>query len=404
MQNKIRRRRRRSQRNIDKKDLQAALKYGIKEPAKPCRRTGAKRWKYKFRHIVYITDEHSTREITSWIEPMPLPKIFVMPEEIVNQGKIAERLARNPQMCTSHTVLIVDHSASMATSDIPEYRHRSDAVYCCLAVDFLSEQLHSGNASPSDVVTLIEMRDQGNVAFSFQPISNVLINMMIQRRNSRSSRPRSHGNYIPSILLAEEILNKHINHPHCALVLMLLSDGRPSDKLDSGYEANNQIKYRKMMKPYIHNIATKFKERLVVQTIGFSNSLESNEFAVLKDFADTSSELGARGSFTQSSLKDTNLGLTLTSLSCDLSQTRTQLTTVMVEKRKRTLRNVFLLAGDTPTVYHAGHYWNIYAQAQLFAWRWYEAIQHYDWRRTRFYNEEAQGIAISEDIFGEGAE
>jgi hypothetical protein len=398
---------RRAQRNIDKKDLQAALKYGVKEHARPCRKTGAKRWKYTFRHIVYITEEteeNSSKEITSWIEPMPLPEVFVTPEEIANQEKISERLARNPQMCTSHTILIVDHSASMATSDIPEYRHRSDAVYCCLAIDFLSEQLHSGNASPSDVVTLIEMRDQGTVAFSFQPISNALINMMIQRRTQYSSWPRSHGNYIPSLILAEEILNKHINHPHCALVLMLLSDGKPSDKLDCGYETNTQLKYRRMMRPYIHSIAAKFNKQLVVQTIAFSNSQFENEFLVLKDLADYSSELGARGSFVQSSLKDTNLGITLTSLSSNLTQTRTQLTTVMFEKRKRTLRNVFLLAGNSSTVYHAGHYWNIYPHSSLFAWRWDKLNEYYDWRRARFFNSETQGVAISEDVFGEGAE
>ncbi|CAN0296582.1 unnamed protein product, partial [Discosporangium mesarthrocarpum] len=49
------------QRGIGKHDHQTAVKYG--------KRTSDgewERWKYTFKNIVYITDESSTPEVTSW--------------------------------------------------------------------------------------------------------------------------------------------------------------------------------------------------------------------------------------------------------------------------------------------------------------------------------------------------
>ena len=56
-------RERREQRDITKRDLQAAIKYGTKEAQF---RLGKIRWKYTFADVVYITDETSTVEVTSY--------------------------------------------------------------------------------------------------------------------------------------------------------------------------------------------------------------------------------------------------------------------------------------------------------------------------------------------------
>ena len=53
---------RRAQRLIDKRDLQAAVKYGTCEES--YNQNGIRRLKYTFADIVYITDETGTREIT----------------------------------------------------------------------------------------------------------------------------------------------------------------------------------------------------------------------------------------------------------------------------------------------------------------------------------------------------
>ena len=62
-------RQRRMERDIGKRDLQAAVKYGKREPGYPCPRTGAPRWMYTFADIVYVTDASGREEITSWPAP-----------------------------------------------------------------------------------------------------------------------------------------------------------------------------------------------------------------------------------------------------------------------------------------------------------------------------------------------
>ena len=59
---------RRAQRLIEKRDLQAAVKYGKREMS--ANQNGRINWKCTYADIVYITDfETSTKEITSWAIP-----------------------------------------------------------------------------------------------------------------------------------------------------------------------------------------------------------------------------------------------------------------------------------------------------------------------------------------------
>ncbi len=79
-------RERRAERQISKHDLQAAIKYGTKTPGKPSYQ-GFFTWKYTFANIVYITDETSRIEITSWILPTVIEPITLEPHCI--KGKLA---------------------------------------------------------------------------------------------------------------------------------------------------------------------------------------------------------------------------------------------------------------------------------------------------------------------------
>ncbi len=60
-------RQRRQERLINMRDLKAAVKYGKKEANVSWQ--GIKNWKYTFAGIVFITDETSKCEITSWVLP-----------------------------------------------------------------------------------------------------------------------------------------------------------------------------------------------------------------------------------------------------------------------------------------------------------------------------------------------
>jgi hypothetical protein len=72
----------------------------------------------------------------------------------------------------------------------------------------------------------IEMRDEAKVVLESVPLDGHIFNVLMQRRNE--ARPSSHGNYIPALEAAERLLNK-FSHGGCALNLLFLSDGRPSD-------------------------------------------------------------------------------------------------------------------------------------------------------------------------------
>ena len=54
----------------------------------------------------------------------------------------------------------------------------------------------------------------------------VFYNLFMQQPKQNNSN--EHGNYIPSLDLAMEMLTKD-DHEHLSLYLMFLSDGRPSD-------------------------------------------------------------------------------------------------------------------------------------------------------------------------------
>eukprot|EP00899_Mesostigma_viride_P007668 jgi/Mesvir1/16902/Mv15772-RA.1 len=215
---------RRIERNIDRSELQAAVKHGRKEAANPGPK-GDVRWRYTHKGIVYITDASSRHEITSWR---------------IDDGDIedAPPLARvGDAEYTSHTVLIVDASGSMRKSDVPGYTSRTDAVYDCLAREFVEPQLkgvgRNGSAANGKntqlfdkaVASLIEMSDDASVVLNRVPVDEALASAL---RSRRTSYARSHGNYLPALQKAIELLREDAHH-NARLFVLFLSDGAPSD-------------------------------------------------------------------------------------------------------------------------------------------------------------------------------
>lgn len=79
---------------------------------------------------MYVTDESSRHEITSW---------RLQPTHEVAPAALAE--AGGEGQATAHVVLIVDMSGSMRKNDVPGFSCRSHAVYECLARDLVEPQL-----------------------------------------------------------------------------------------------------------------------------------------------------------------------------------------------------------------------------------------------------------------------
>ena len=99
---------RRVERSIEKRDLQSAVKNGKRELQR--RRIKGEmviRYKFTFADYVYITDETCTKEITSWVLPLPL-NLVRSSDNDQHQYKSAKiRIAQDPKIITSHSVFVI---------------------------------------------------------------------------------------------------------------------------------------------------------------------------------------------------------------------------------------------------------------------------------------------------------
>lgn len=395
-------RERRALRGIDKIDLQAAVLHGTKEPGWPHPATGARRWKYTHANIVYITDESSTQEITSYAEPVAIPRAGLSLAHVRDNEAAKERLRLDPASCTSHTVLVVDQSASMKTCDIFDFRNRSMAVFGTLALDFVARQRVSGEATDADVVSLILMRNEAEVAFEREPMGLVLYNRLVGLHDE--GVPRSHGNFLPALDEAKRLLNNQV-HGGCALSLLFLSDGRPSDQISCCLpNATSLITDR------VRDLAAVFGQQLSVSTLGFAS--RDQDFSVLEAMAGAAREAGSQGEFHRPELSSEGLGTAIAHSVSSLTATRVRLTTLAAQDNQpRALRQVDREAAGSlwshaPTAIQTGTGWVLYTdEVQRFG------FSHRAFRRSRYpwvplahFSEEANGIAISRNILGEGAE
>lgn len=118
---------RREHRNISKLDLQSVKKYGTR--VRTFGHNRRPRWKYTFADTVYVTEDDGVTEVTSYILPLSLTKAVVTSQDGAMHDALVRKLQACPSIATSHTVVVVDQSASMLTCDVDNYKTRSDAVY-----------------------------------------------------------------------------------------------------------------------------------------------------------------------------------------------------------------------------------------------------------------------------------
>ena len=239
-------RQRRAERDIDKRDLQSAIKHGTRElqPGRVRRGRWTQRVKITFAGVVYITDNTCTEEITSYAVPVLVDKIPVTDEMQLAHTRACELIAA-PKCWTSHTVIVIDQSGSMKKSDIPDCSNRADAVWVCLALDWVAPQLEKGDAKATDVVSLVAMSDGATLLIKQQPLDWLLFNAIVDFR--RSQIPASHGNYLPALDMAEEMFLEN-KFGGCALQLMFLSDGKPSDLVEGSPCYEDQSAWRRLTK------------------------------------------------------------------------------------------------------------------------------------------------------------
>ena len=152
-------------------------------------------------------------------------------------------------------------------------------VWVVLALEFIAKQLTDGSWKCTDVLSLIVMREGAEIVIDRKPMDWTLFNSVIDLLHS--SRPMEHGNYLPALQLAEELLTSN-SHGSCALMLCFLSDGQPSDKVGRSTIFGETLQGKKLNLAVqrIEALASRFGRRLTIATIGFSGTHENFQVIV----------------------------------------------------------------------------------------------------------------------------
>ncbi|KAL3770171.1 hypothetical protein ACHAW5_009266 [Stephanodiscus triporus] len=278
---------RREQRDIDKRDLQRALKYGT------VTRVWGARWMVEHDGITFITDEDMRREVTAY--PSPLPEAAVDFKTMEANDKVKHLLEQKPELSTSHTVIVIDNSGSMLSkkNDVHLYRDSQHAAFSMTALEFIAEQLFSNTAVNSDLVSLVKFGEQPGIEFSREPISWSVYNKILWHRDTQTFKSREHAplmdeltggsNYLPALEKVHQLLNLVY---HDQLALLSTDHMKLHVSAQESYESMNDA---------ITAIASRFRDSLTVSMVGLGNV--NDQFEPLKAMADASIASGAKGSF-----------------------------------------------------------------------------------------------------------
>jgi Mg-chelatase subunit ChlD len=329
---------RRQQRGIDKRDLQRAKKYGTRRRGRN-RPNGDPTSVYTYNDITYIVNDKTGEEVTCYATPIAVSPVPISSEL---HDAHTRALARPPETWLSHTVLIVDTSGSMRQSDCWGTRTRLGAVWLAVALDFIAQRLESGVLTDADRLSIVMLDSDATVLLKEQPCDWILFNTIVDFQSAVV--PRGHGLFLPSWQVATQLLQKHV-HQACAVSLVMLTDGRPSDgclKRDASLK-NVESSLVEMA----GQLGQEFGRRLTLSTIGFGDL----QFDLLKEMADAAADYGAVSMFhvperSTSSLTHvfTKVGDSLTTSKLELSgfQNQQQRRVVSVLRESKKKANVHL--------------------------------------------------------------
>ena len=386
---------RRELRDISKHDFQTVMKNGTK--TKTWGRKGEARWKFEFGNTVCITDETCRVEITCYKKAVSIAPAKITQDMLDNHDRATRILIDDPGLCTTHSIIIIDQSSSMSTCDVNCFRSRSDAAYGTLALDYIAEQLYQmGDEFFIDAITIIEMRDEGSILVEREPLDWILFNKVLN--NMSNARPKSHGNYLQSLELAErrirrelDLLNDLDSDDIPAFMLLFLSDGKPSDCL---------LKDEDMRKNVIVRLAQKLKTKLTVYGMGIG--AVGSDFDQLRSLADIAERHGAQGRFIHAGLNPASLSASFSTLATSMTSTRNDLRSVVDGEQSKTEKNYTMkrkkLEHDIDAPFRR--------ETRLVSRHVYDPNSSSSnlWPRVDFFNSNCAGFDIEKDPFGKGAE
>ena len=332
---------------------------------------------------------HSQQQQQHCISPTKPVRLELKPEHNTDSAKLRHCLKRTEwnrdpsSSWTSHSVLVVDMSGSMRRDDVPGARCRSDAVWFTLARDFVARQLlssHNHNnyyrtttsattASPKErnVVSVVVMRDgKATIPFQKEPLDWYLYNQFVQMREWSTMRPRGQGNFFPALQTAAKLLELSEQQQQplspstaaasssslCALSLLVVSDGRPSDR-------------PQRIKDLVADMAKRYRRRLTFLCLGVAAS--DDRFSLLQELVLQARAYGCVADFHQQPqlLGLESLSHAITTFASSVSQSQTELTSVRAEGNNKHVRVKSVVAErrDAPDDVSLTDQWKVYSNA-----------------------------------------
>ena len=358
---------------------------------------------YTWKDIVYVANDVTGEEVTSYAIPITLDKIQIH-IEMQNQHEQAVRtIQRDMTKWLSNTVIVVDTSGSMKNADVWDTRTRLDAVWLSVALDFIANRIESGAAGPMDVISVVSMGEKSVLLIHEQPTTWVLYNQIVELYSEKRIKPMSHGYYIPSLKKAQRLLTRNTNES-CSVGLCFISDGKPSDYLKycmTVSECDNLIIER------VASLAPKFGRRMTLDAVGIGSA---DEFGTLQRMVDKAKDYGVKASMQLPSSSSSALGDVLHSFASSITSTQIEMTDLNTSKQQR-VKNVIRESRSKASIMiqtvSQGDFW-VYNKTRV------KRLVYEDKKTDRGYKGEltpgplqhqnAECVALARGPFGEGAE
>jgi len=244
--------------------------------------------------MTFITENDQQTAVTCYADNFPIEEAPISKEERRKIREQKRRVEDQSIAITSHIILCVDQSTSMNEADVFGHRSRSRAAFYAIANEMIVAPLIHGHFTYTDVVTLVEMRTESEIfpTIYMEPFTWELYNKIVALAGE-PLRAKGCGNYVPALETCYHLLNKTDNK-NCALLLLFLSDGRPSDKA-----LKRGMSTRDLCLNAVNSICGKFGKRLAFGGFGFASNSDPNRFELMRAMVDSAKGFGCNAVFAE---------------------------------------------------------------------------------------------------------
>ncbi|KAL7573926.1 hypothetical protein ACA910_001938 [Epithemia clementina (nom. ined.)] len=296
----------------------------------------------------------------------------------------------------------------MRQNDVSGSPTRLKAVWKTIALDFIAHRLISGNAGPYDLVSIVTFGESAKIIVETAPTSWTVYNKVFEMYAGKGFpvvEPKGHGYYICGLKAAENILTQN-KCASCALALVFISDGRPSDFVKSGDVLNNEIMAT------VESLGQVFGRRLAFTTVAIGSNDKRDDFETLQAMVNAAEKYGVHASFELPSMSSAALGDVLTKTATTLTNLQTEMANLLTSKqlyvrdvvrepRKRANEENVIIVSKSDYHLYPIKFCSRYVYSE---WHDKERRRHDSWDRVPPQNPATQSVAIHKYAFGEGAE